>query len=101
MKLGMQWLQPRHFEEIIDERVSDGRCGYPLCLKSFQQGSSYQSVRHLYSKQKLDTDSQNYCSSTCCERGDRYLKSLDESSPLTRKVISSLDLSEQGKGEST
>jgi hypothetical protein len=102
MELGMQWLQPRHFEEIIDERVADGRCGYPLCHKPFQQTqSSYQSIRQLYSKQKNETGTQNYCSSKCCERGDRYFRALDDSSPLTRKVVSSLDLSEQGKGEPT
>ena len=101
MELGIQWLQPRHYEEIIDERVADGRCGYPLCPKSLQQQISYQNIRQLYSKQSKTSETvmKNYCSTKCCERGERYSKSLDESSPLTRKIVSSLDLSEQGKGE--
>jgi hypothetical protein len=96
MELGREWLQPRHYEEIIDERVADGKCGYPLCRQPLQ--SSQKSIRGLLSNSMDLEGMKNYCSSNCYERGQRYLKSLDDSSPFTRRAVSMLDLSQHAEG---
>lgn len=97
MELGIQWLLPRHYEEVIDERVSDGKCGYPLCHQGLQQTSK--SIRKIYSSNSINQEIlQNYCSINCCEKGQRYLESLDESSPYTRKAVKSLASSIKRQG---
>ena len=32
-------LQPRHYLEVVEERVTAGRCGFPLCPQSITRGS--------------------------------------------------------------
>ncbi len=90
--MGLSWLQPRHYEEIVDERVTDGRCGYPLCNKSVKN-SPGRSLR-LASTSNTNSTLKNYCSHNCHIKGQKYHQTLDETAPLTRKCVSTLTLSE-------
>jgi hypothetical protein len=97
MELGREWLQPRHYEEIIDERVADGKCGFPLCRKPLQQ-STQKNIRGLLANSMDFEGMKNYCSSNCYEKSQRYLKSLVDSSPYSRRCVSKLDLSQHAEG---
>ena len=33
MEDGQMWLLPQHYEDVVEERVAMGNCGYPLCRK--------------------------------------------------------------------
>jgi len=90
MDAGKKWFQPFHYYDVVDERVADGRCGFPLCDRELSLGDS----------QKLHDadDTRKYCSSACVEKSQIYAHSLDESSPLTRKCIDTLSISESESG---
>ena len=36
----IKWFQPRHAEEVIEERHCGGLCGYPLCGKPIKAASN-------------------------------------------------------------
>ena len=46
MEESLKWLQASHFFDVIEERVHDGRCGFPLCTKQLEK------AQYLYLKKK-------------------------------------------------
>lgn len=68
---------PSDFDELIQERHANGRCGYPLCPRPYKKQSTTAKFRILgkASDMKIvSTDSlENWCSETCARRA-MYLK---------------------------
>jgi hypothetical protein len=88
------WFQPRHYTEIVEERVNDGRCGYPLCSHhlSAAQSAAY---RIDYAAKKVFSVemSKNYCSVVCIEKAQLLEKRFDTSVPYSRHAAKKLDIS--------
>lgn len=86
------WLQPKHYADIIEERVNDERCGFPLCANPLHGSNA--SYRVDYKEKKIYSIelSNNYCCGECIEKGLMLEKKYDSSVPYSRSVVKSLDL---------
>lgn len=89
-----QWLQPAHYEEIIEERANDERCAYPACnqkLHSTPISPDAENVRYRIdykNKAIYQIDQSNlYCSQRCLENSAIYKATLDTSSVFMRKGV--------------
>jgi hypothetical protein len=95
-----EWFQSRHAEEVIEERVNEKLCGYPLCSNSLSlspsKGDSSQRFRIDYKEKKIYEieKSMNYCCFDCLEKSELWIKALDITLPYTRPVVKSLKSSE-------
>lgn len=89
----LQWFQPRHFSEVVEERINDGRCGYPLCLNQLDDHTNA-AYRINYAEKKIYSIelSARYCCVACIEKAQLLEKKFDDSVPYSRSVIKTLDL---------
>lgn len=87
------WLQPRHFTDIVEERVNDGRCGFPLCKNDLHGSNACYRIDYKEKKIYSVEISNNYCSVECIEKAQILEKKYDSSVPYSRSVTRSLDLS--------
>ena len=87
------WLQPRHFSEVLEERVNDGRCGYPCCAKLLSVSNQNASYRIDYAEKKVFSIemSKNYCSLECIEKAQILEKRFDVSVPYSRNLAKDID----------
>ena len=88
LDIAKKWFQPRHYCDVVDERSTGGKCGFPLCNNSIRTN-----IRLSYMEKKSYHDAeiaQKYCCTTCIERSQIFCNTLDVSSPLTRKYVTSL-----------
>lgn len=111
----LAWFQPRHAEEVIEERFNMGLCGYPLCnlhLTSERDNRKGNSRRVLSSssptyridyktKQIYEIEkSRLYCSIKCLEQSELWINQLDSTLPYGREVARRL-MKEKGNKTST
>ena len=93
---GQLWLQPRHLDEIIEERVNNSLCGHLLCnnsLTSSNRPSSGTRYRLEYNNKRVfevNEDALKYCCLECYERSEIYRRNLDTSAPYSRPVAKEL-----------
>ncbi len=87
------WFQPRHFSEVLEERVNDDKCGYPLCPNPLDDKNNA-SYRINYAEKKIYSIelSKNYCCVDCIEKAQLLEKRFDDSVPYSRSVTKTLDL---------
>lgn len=87
------WFQPRHFSEVLEERVNDDKCGYPLCSNPLDDKNNA-SYRINYAEKKIYSIelSKNYCCVSCIEKAQLLEKRFDDSVPYSRSVTKTLDL---------
>lgn len=87
------WFQPRHFEEVVEERAVEGICGYPICGNEVNPCNNDEpKFRINYNEKKVFevTESRKYCSISCLELSSKFLMSLDGSVPASRPIAQSL-----------
>lgn len=91
LDLAKKWLLPQQYYDVVEERSSDGRCGFPLCRQKITSSRPGR-LRLSYLEKKIYDDemSSRYCSSSCIERSQIFSNQLDESSPFTRKCVATL-----------
>lgn len=89
----IQWFQPRHGEEVIEERYCEGLCAYPLCNRSISKRSSHGKYRIDSKNQKIyEVEfSHYYCSDKCLEIAQKWIFQLDNSLPYGRSCAAQLD----------
>jgi len=87
------WFQPRHFSEVLEERVNDDKCGYPLCPNPLDDKNNA-SYRINYAEKKIYSIelSKNYCCVDCIEKAQFLEKRFDDSVPYSRSITKTLDL---------
>lgn len=73
------YLQPRTFEEVVEERVVQEWCGYPLCdsppkTDDLQKYKISLSHRKVYDQSELA----NYCSEACYHKSKYFIMQLSE-----------------------
>ncbi|EPB92652.1 hypothetical protein HMPREF1544_00381 [Mucor circinelloides 1006PhL] len=73
------YLQPKTYEEVIEERVVQEWCGYPLCddapkLQQVQKFKISLSRRKVYDQTELA----NYCSDACYHKSKYYTLQLSD-----------------------
>ncbi len=102
LEQGIQWLQPRHYEEVVKERANEGRCGYPLCLENIRvprsDAEGAGAVYHINMKNQDVEDGRArlyFCQapgSKCMVRSNAYQSNLADTMPASRECVRSLDL---------
>lgn len=73
------YLQPKTFEEVVEERAVQSWCGYPLCdaMPKAQDLQKYKislKQRKVYDQSALA----NYCSESCYHKARYYIMQLSE-----------------------
>lgn len=73
------YLQPKTYEEVVEERVVQSWCGYPLCdntpkTEDLQKYKISLSQRKVYDQTELA----NYCSEGCYHKSKYYNMQLSE-----------------------
>ncbi|KAK4517120.1 uncharacterized protein ATC70_000450 [Mucor velutinosus] len=73
------YLQPKTYEEVVEERVVQEWCGYPLCddapkLQQVQKFKISLSRRKVYDQTELA----NYCSDACYHKSKYYTLQLSD-----------------------
>lgn len=73
------YLQPKTYEEIIEERVVQEWCGYPLCAET-PKANEIQKYKISLSRRKVfdQTELANYCSEDCFKKSKYYSMQLSE-----------------------
>jgi hypothetical protein len=73
------YLQPKTYEEIVEERVVQDWCGYPLCDNS-PKAQELQKYKISLSQRKVydQTELANYCSDGCYHKSKYYILQLSE-----------------------
>eukprot|EP01041_Mallomonas_annulata_P000085 gene85-107_t len=100
LDLAKKWIQPRHYEEIIEERCVSNLCGFPSCPNELKNQIS-QLYRISYREKRIyevDNTAQ-YCSTHCQLKSLAYSRSLDESAPATRPIALSIGVVSPGDDE--
>lgn len=102
---GRKWLQPRHFLEIIEERTTDGRCGWPLCNNELAHEvptspEPGQRLRIAYKDKKIYEvgNSELYCCVDCVTKVAEYQVSLSNIAPVARPGADRLVVKAKGEG---
>lgn len=74
-----QVLQPKHFLEVVEERVSLGRCGFPLCREALQTSqSSPEKVKINYNQKAFHfAKEKSFCSGACEKAAGLFLRRLE------------------------
>lgn len=78
----VKYIEPYHYEEIVEERFLSKLCGYPICKKHLKNipTQKYQISSKL--NQVLDIgDRKRYCSAVCY-KGSKFLESQISSVPI-------------------
>ncbi|KXS11036.1 hypothetical protein M427DRAFT_456246 [Gonapodya prolifera JEL478] len=81
---------PRHYEEVVEERVHERLCGYPLCNK--EPRSNLPPLKILSSRLVSTDDMRRYCSNNCMTSSRYYAGQLDEE-PAWAKAVGNQDAS--------
>jgi hypothetical protein len=104
---GRKWLQPRHFLEVIEERTTDGRCGWPLCNNELlgdvpSSPEPGQRLRIAYKDKKIYEvgNSELYCCVDCVTKVAEYQASLNGLAPVARPGADRLVVKAKGEGVS-
>lgn len=96
----IQWFQPKHAEEVIEERTTEGLCGYPLCSKSLPKSKLNKARYRIdYKEKKIYEIDKSifYCSVDCLEKCEIWMKHLDMTLPYGRPVVKQLNLENHKK----
>lgn len=73
------YLQPKTFDEVVEERVVQEWCGYPLCDRQ-PKTQELQKYKISLSQRKVydQTELANYCSEGCYHKSKYYIMQLSE-----------------------
>lgn len=73
------YLQPKTFDEVVEERSVQQWCGYPLCDKT-PKARDLQKYKISLSQRKVFDQSElaNYCSEGCYHKAKYYVMQLSE-----------------------
>jgi len=96
----IQWFQPKHAEEVIEERTTEGLCGYPLCSKPLPKSKLNKARYRIdYKEKKIYEIDKSifYCSVDCLEKCEIWMKHLDMTLPYGRPVVKQLNLENHKK----
>lgn len=86
------WFQSRHYNEVIEERAADSRCGYPLCNKSLTIHANQQYRINYGDKEIYKVENScYYCSNDCLVKSVTLEKALSIEMPTSRAISRSLD----------
>ena len=107
MALAKKWIQPVHYSEMVEERYTHGKCGFPTCKKSLveKRPSSYRDIidSHSLAIARATNNAggevvfpSNYCSEDCFRKSSQFYGEMDRSAPVTRSGVSTL-LASQSK----
>lgn len=77
LEKAVTYLQPRTFAEVIEERVVQNWCGYPLCDSEPQQLHKYK-ISLVQRKVFDQTELASYCSESCFMKSKYYSLQLSE-----------------------
>jgi hypothetical protein len=79
LQRAVTYLQPKTFEEVIEERVVQEWCGYPLCDNT-PKTQELQKYKISLSRRKVydQTDLAKYCSEACYHKSKYYIMQLSE-----------------------
>ncbi|KAI8081944.1 Rtr1/RPAP2 family-domain-containing protein [Gilbertella persicaria] len=79
LQRAVTYLQPKTYEEIVEERAVQAWCGYPLCGES-PQTEALQKYKISLSQRKVYDQSElaNYCSEGCYQKSKYYMMQLSE-----------------------
>jgi hypothetical protein len=102
---GRIWLQPRHLEEVIAERVNNDLCGHLLCNNQIKKGPRNGGTRYRleYNTKRVyevNEEALKFCCVECYEASLVYLHSLDTTIPYSRPVAKEL-LKQEAKQQAT
>lgn len=93
LQIASKWLTPSIYADIVEERNSMRKCGYPLCSNSLEPMTEKSKYRIAYQEKKVYEiqNSLRYCSTECNQKSNIYSQSLDESHPSSRKIAATLE----------
>ncbi|KAI8639960.1 Rtr1/RPAP2 family-domain-containing protein [Parasitella parasitica] len=79
LQCAVAYLQPKTYKEVVEERVVQSWCGYPLCddapkLQELQKFKISLSRRKVYDQSELA----NYCSDACYHKSKYYALQLSD-----------------------
>lgn len=81
MVLAKKWLLPTHFREIVEERSTNGLCGFPTCREPLRPNSI-----------RVRIEDEHFCSERCTDRAKAFVLSMDTSPPIARDAAKTLPL---------
>ncbi|KAI8969963.1 Rtr1/RPAP2 family-domain-containing protein [Mycotypha africana] len=71
------YLQPKTYEEVVEERVVQEWCGYPICDDTARTGVLNKFKISLSERKIVDqTEQANYCSEECYRKSKYYILQL-------------------------
>ena len=82
MVLAKKWLLPSHFRDIVEERSTNGLCGFPTCREPLRPNSIR--ARRI--------EDEHFCSETCTDRAKAFVLAMDTSPPVARDAAKTLPL---------
>ena len=102
------WFQPKHAEDVVEERTTEGLCGYPLCSKDLPAYNPVtKQLKNANAKYRIDYKEKKiyeieksiyYCCVDCLEKCEIWMRQLDITLPYGRPVAKQLNLEEYTKG---
>ncbi|KAJ1442330.1 hypothetical protein B484DRAFT_426852 [Ochromonadaceae sp. CCMP2298] len=89
----VRWLQTKHYDDVVEERTNDDRCGYPLCTHPLTRAATGP-YRVAYNEKKVYgvEVSSLYCSAACVEKAQVLMSRFEATLPHSRPVARTLDL---------
>ena len=72
-------LQPRHYLEVVEERVTAGRCGYPLCPQSLAREPPSRLILDPVSGEFVSRRETEFCSRECGRQSAALLRLIEGS----------------------
>eukprot|EP00041_Stephanoeca_diplocostata_P033976 m.1138216 g.1138216 ORF g.1138216 m.1138216 type:complete len:569 (+) comp24439_c0_seq10:304-2010(+) len=90
----LSYIQRNHYQDVVDERSSADRCGYPLC-SSMIDSDAMAAKREALGKYLIDftakkiydtTNLKKFCSDQCCEASMHVMHQISEL-PLAARPI--------------
>lgn len=93
---GRTWLQPRHLDEVIDERVNNDLCGHLPCNNGLKKGprpGSGTRYRLEYNTKRIfeiNEEALKFCCVECYQASLVYRQTLDTSVPYSRACAKEL-----------
>lgn len=88
MVICKEWFTKKHFQDVIEERNNDSKCGYPLC--SEEVASTFGSPVRGRTVVAPSNVEETYCSDRCTASAHEFQLSLLDTHPSSRDVAKNL-----------
>lgn len=83
------WFQPRHYQDVLDERSNEGMCGSPICSNSISKPKDLTlSLKISYKEKRLYEvgKSKLFCCNACFKNSALFEATLMDTQPGSRQV---------------